>query len=61
MASLSKCFLAIILHLVFIESLEFIEGDLPNRAQKLVLEWAALYQQDLLQIGVLRNFVSCLL
>ena len=33
-----------------IESLEIIEGDLPSRAQKLVLEWATLYQQDLLQM-----------
>ena len=36
--------------LVDVESLEIIEGDLPNRAQKLVLEWAMLYQQDLLQM-----------
>jgi hypothetical protein len=36
--------------LVSIESLEIIEGDLPSRAQKLVLEWATLYQQDLLQM-----------
>ena len=34
--------------LVSIESLEIIEGDLPSRAQKLVIEWASLYQQDLL-------------
>ena len=34
--------------LVSIETLEIIEGDLPNRAQKLVIEWATLYQQDLL-------------
>ena len=36
--------------LVSIELLEIIEGDLPNRAQKLVLEWATLYQQDLFQM-----------
>jgi hypothetical protein len=30
-----------------IDTLEMIEGDLPNRAKKLVLEWAALYQKDL--------------
>ncbi|MEQ8537191.1 MAG: DUF4160 domain-containing protein [Coleofasciculus sp. D1-CHI-01] len=36
--------------LVSIGSLEIIEGDLPSRAQKLVLEWANLYQQDLLQM-----------
>ena len=42
--------------LVSIESLEVIEGDLPNRAQKLVLEWAALYQQDLLRIWNTQEF-----
>jgi hypothetical protein len=42
--------------LVGIESLEIIEGDLPNRAQKLVLEWAALYQQDLLQMWNSQDF-----
>jgi len=36
--------------LVDVELLEIIEGDLPSRAQKLVLEWAMLYQQDLLQM-----------
>ncbi|MBW1863310.1 MAG: DUF4160 domain-containing protein, partial [Deltaproteobacteria bacterium] len=30
-----------------IESLEMIEGDLPNRAQKMVKEWAVMYQDDL--------------
>ena len=42
--------------LVEIESLEVIEGDLPNRAQKLVLEWAALYQQDLMQMWNSQEF-----
>ncbi|MBD2230762.1 DUF4160 domain-containing protein [Phormidium tenue] len=42
--------------LVSIESLEIIEGDLPNRAQKLVLEWAALYQRDLLQMWNTQEF-----
>lgn len=31
-----------------IESLEMIEGDLPNRAQKLVTEWAQSYKGDLI-------------
>ena len=35
---------------VDIRSLELIEGDLPIRAQKLVREWATLYQQELLQM-----------
>lgn len=42
--------------LVSIESLEIIEGDLPSRAQKLVLEWAILYQQDLLQMWNTQEF-----
>lgn len=36
--------------LVNIESLEIIEGDLPNRAQKMVIDWAEMYQQDLLKM-----------
>jgi Domain of unknown function (DUF4160) len=42
--------------LISIESLEIIEGDLPSRAQKLVLEWAILYQQDLLQMWNTQEF-----
>jgi Domain of unknown function (DUF4160) len=42
--------------LVSIESLEIIEGDLPSRAQKLVLEWAMLYQQDLLEMWNTQQF-----
>lgn len=42
--------------LVSIESLELIEGDLPSRAEKLVLEWATLYQQDLLQMWNTQEF-----
>ncbi|MFM6375962.1 MAG: hypothetical protein ACKPH1_20590 [Microcystis panniformis] len=26
-----------------------IEGDLPNRATKMVVEWASMYQQELLK------------
>jgi len=42
--------------LVSIESLQIIEGDLPSRAQNLVLEWATLYQQDLLQMWNTQEF-----
>jgi hypothetical protein len=42
--------------LVNIESLEIIEGDLPSRAEKLVLEWATLYQQDLVQMWNTQEF-----
>ncbi len=33
-----------------IENLEMIEGDLPTRAQRLVKEWATLYQKNLMKI-----------
>ena len=33
-----------------IHTLEMLEGDLPLRAQRLVTEWAALYQQELLSM-----------
>lgn len=44
--------------LIGIESLQIIEGDLPNRAEKMVLEWAKLYQKDLLNIWNTQNFVK---
>ncbi len=33
-----------------IETLEMFEGDLPNRARKLVVEWASLHQNELLEM-----------
>ncbi|MEZ0537100.1 DUF4160 domain-containing protein [Caldicellulosiruptoraceae bacterium PP1] len=30
-----------------IKTLEMIEGDLPNRAQELVIEWASMYKDEL--------------
>jgi hypothetical protein len=39
-----------------IETLELIEGDLPERARRLVTEWATLYQQDLLAIWQTQEF-----
>jgi hypothetical protein len=39
-----------------IESLEILEGDLPNRAHKMVQEWAALYGDDLLEMWQTQNF-----
>lgn len=33
-----------------IQTLEMIEGDLPLRAQRLVKEWGAQYQQELLRL-----------
>ena len=32
------------------------KGDLPSRAQKLILEWATLYQQDLMQMWNTQEF-----
>jgi len=33
-----------------IQALEMLEGDLPLRAQRLVREWGAQYQQELLRM-----------
>jgi hypothetical protein len=44
--------------LIGIESLDILEGDLPNRAEKLVLEWATLYQQDLLRMWKTQVFTK---
>jgi hypothetical protein len=42
--------------LISIESLEIIEGDLPKRAQSLVMDWASLYQSDLLKMWESQEF-----
>jgi hypothetical protein len=39
-----------------IQSLEVIEGDLPSRAKKLTIEWAALYQRELLEMWEKQQF-----
>lgn len=36
--------------LINLETLEIIEGDLPNRAIKMVIEWAKIYQSELLKM-----------
>ncbi|PZV22781.1 MAG: hypothetical protein DCF12_20160 [Snowella sp.] len=36
--------------LINLETLEIIEGDLPNRATKMVIEWAKIYQSELLKM-----------
>ena len=33
-----------------VQTLEMIEGDLPRRAQNLVLEWAQHYQNEMLEM-----------
>jgi hypothetical protein len=42
--------------LVGIESLKIIEGDLPSRAEKMVIEWATLYQKELLNMWNSQEF-----
>ena len=42
--------------LIAITSLEVIEGDLPSRAEKMVIEWAALYQSELLNMWNTQDF-----
>ena len=42
--------------LFHIETLEMIEGDLPNRAKKMVNEWAKDYQDQLLEIWNMQEF-----
>jgi Domain of unknown function (DUF4160) len=42
--------------LVGIESLEIIEGDLPSRAGKMVLEWADKYQGELIAMWNSQEF-----
>jgi hypothetical protein len=37
---------------------EIIEGDLPNRVQNLVIEWAALYQKELLDMWNSQEFTK---
>jgi serine/threonine-protein kinase RIO1 len=32
------------------ETLEMIEGDLPQRAKKMVIEWATMYQKELIEM-----------
>lgn len=39
-----------------IETLDVIEGDLPNRAKKLVIEWATRYQNELLEMWIAQKF-----
>ncbi len=39
-----------------IATLDMIEGDLPERAKKLVIEWASLHQDELLEIWGTQEF-----
>jgi hypothetical protein len=42
--------------LVSIENPEIIEGDLPSRAEKMVLEWAGRYQRELMDMWNSQEF-----
>ena len=33
-----------------IDTMEMIEGDLPNRAQKMIKEWGKMYKNELIEI-----------
>lgn len=37
-------------------TLQMIEGDLPNRAKKLVVEWGTLHKDDLIKIWNEQDF-----
>lgn len=39
-----------------IRTLQWIEGDFPNKATKLVKQWMRLYQNELLDIWESQNF-----
>ncbi len=39
-----------------IDTLEIIEGDLPNRAKKLVIEWANINREELKRMWVAQEF-----
>ncbi|MEG0152581.1 MAG: DUF4160 domain-containing protein [Cellulosilyticaceae bacterium] len=41
-----------------IEELEMIEGDLPNKAKRMILEWAEMYKVQLLQMWNTKEFVK---
>ena len=42
--------------LIDIQTLEMLEGDLPNKALSMVREWAKPYQKDLLDIWTTQQF-----
>ena len=41
-----------------IATLELMEGDLPEKAQRLVREWANKYQHELLKIWETQEFID---
>jgi len=41
-----------------VDTLEMIEGDLPGRARKLVVEWTKKYQKDLKEMWKTQKFMQ---
>jgi hypothetical protein len=41
-----------------IDTLEMIEGDLPQRAQRMVIDWASRYKGELAKMWAEQNFVK---
>lgn len=39
-----------------IETIEMIEGDLPNRAKKMIVEWSKLHQNELREMWNKQEF-----
>lgn len=39
-----------------LNTLDMLEGDLPNRAKKLTIEWATQYQSELIEIWSTQKF-----
>ena len=39
-----------------LQTLEMTEGDLPRRAQRMIKEWASVYQKDLLHMWKTQEF-----
>ncbi len=39
-----------------IETLEMIEGNLPNRAQKMIKEWGMMYKNELIKLWKTQKF-----
>jgi len=41
-----------------IDTLEMIEGDIPNRAKKLITEWAKMYKIQLKEMWEKQDFIK---
>ncbi len=39
-----------------LQTLEMIEGDLPQRAQRMIVDWSTQYKNDLLQMWQTQNY-----